>query len=127
MRDAVNHGWRPACRARSPGHSSSALSSLCYHGHTMPTGRRTRTGRTEKISISLDRSDLAALKRRARQRWGGNLSAAIAEGARRIKEEEGREALVKWLGAAGTTTPEQRNGIRAEWAGGSGRRRRRTA
>jgi hypothetical protein len=86
-----------------------------------------RGGRTEKISVSLDRGDLDALRRRAKRLFGGNVSAAIAEGARRIREEEGRERLVAWLGSVGETTPEQRDEIRAEWAGGPVRPRARRA
>jgi Arc/MetJ-type ribon-helix-helix transcriptional regulator len=93
----------------------------------MKTTRRRsgRAGRTAKVSISLDRSDLSMLRKRARRLYGGNLSAVIAEGVRRIQEEAGREALVRWLGEAGQTTPEQREAIRAEWRGEAVRRRRR--
>jgi hypothetical protein len=99
---------------------------VCYPGSIMArtTGRTrghvapaTRAGRTEKISVSLDRSDLLALRRRAKRLYGGNVSAAIAEGARRIREEEGRDQLVAWLGDSGTTTPAERDAIRAEWRG----------
>jgi hypothetical protein len=83
-----------------------------------------RPGRTEKISVSLDRSDVAALRKRAKKLYGGNLSAAVAEGARRIREEEGREALVAWLGQAAATTPDEREAIRAEWGGEAPKRRR---
>jgi hypothetical protein len=75
-----------------------------------------RAGVTEKISVSVERGDLRVLRRRARRLYGGNLSAVVAEAARRIREEEGREALVTWLGAAGDTTGEQRQAIREEWA-----------
>lgn len=85
-----------------------------------------RAGRTQKVSISLDRGDLVALRRRADELYDGNLSAAIAEGARRIREEEGREALLAWLGDAAAATAEERAAIRAEWgrARPKGRRRR---
>jgi hypothetical protein len=78
--------------------------------------RRARAGRTEKISVSLERSDVLALRRRAKKLYGGNLSAAVAEGARRILEEEGREALVTWLGGAADATAEERAAVVAEWA-----------
>jgi hypothetical protein len=55
------------------------------------------------------------LRRRARRLHGGNLSAAIAEGVRRVREEEGREAVVGWLGESGDATEEQRADVRAEW------------
>jgi Arc/MetJ-type ribon-helix-helix transcriptional regulator len=88
-----------------------------------------RAGRTEKVSISLDRSDLAVLRKRARARYAGNLSAVVAEGVRRIQEEEGREALVRWLGDAAVTTAGEREAILAEWltAPVARKRRRRPA
>jgi hypothetical protein len=87
--------------------------------------KSSRPGRTAKLSISLDRADLAILRRRARRVHGGNVSAVVAEGIRRIQEEEGREALVVWLGAAGAATPAQRDAIRSEWAPDPSRRRAR--
>lgn len=89
-----------------------------------PKGLKSRPGRTEKISVSLDRSDVHALRRRAKKLYNGNLSAAIAEGARRIREEEGREALLAWLGRTADATPEEREAIRAEWSGEQPKRRR---
>jgi hypothetical protein len=85
---------------------------------------RSRPGRTEKISVSLDRLDVHALRRRAKKLYNGNLSAAVAEGARRIREEEGREALVAWLGQAAEATPEERDALRAEWRVEPPKRRR---
>ena len=85
---------------------------------------RRRSGRTEKVSISLDRADLSMLKKRARRVHGGNFSAAIAEGVRRVREEEGREALVAWLGNAAEATPAQRALVRDEWRDDSAGRRR---
>ena len=70
---------------------------------------------TEKISISVERSDLEVLRRRASKLYGGNLSAAVGEGVRHIREQEGREALVHWLGSAGDAPAEVRAAIRAEW------------
>jgi hypothetical protein len=80
-------------------------------------GKAARAGNTEKISISLDRADLTILRRRARKLYAGNLSAAVAEGALRIREQEGREQLVQWLGRAGETSAAERNALRAEWHG----------
>ncbi len=105
---------------------------MCYPGSTMskvspaskPSAPRSRPGRTEKISVSLDRADVDSLRKRAKKLYGGNLSAAVAEGARRIREEEGREALVAWLGQAADTTPDEREAIRAEWGGKPTKRRR---
>lgn len=81
----------------------------------MAARRRRRAGRTDKVSISFERSDLMLLRKRARRLYGGDLSAVVAEGVRRIRDDEWREALVAWLGDLASTTPEQRESIRAEW------------
>ncbi len=103
---------------------------MCYLGSMGKQGGRGgsgRPGRTQKVSVSLDRADLRALRRRAERLYGGNLSAAIGEGARRIREEEGREALLGWLGDVARATPEQLDAVRAEWQGAAPRARRRRA
>ena len=64
------------------------------------------------------------LRKRARRLHGGNLSAVIADGVRLVREQEGREALVSWLGEAATATAEQQDAIRAEWRDRTPRRRR---
>ena len=87
--------------------------------------RPARAGNTEKVSISLDRSDLKLLRTRARRLYGGNLSAVVAEGVRRIREEEGRRALVAWLGEASDATPAELDAIRDEWRAHARRGRRR--
>lgn len=79
------------------------------------TARPKRAGHTDKVSVSLDRTELAMLRKRARRLYGGNLSAVIAEGVRRVREEEGREGLVRWLGDAAKATAEERDAIRATW------------
>lgn len=79
--------------------------------------RAARAGTTEKVSISIERSELSAMRKRARRLYGGNVSAVVAEGLRRVREEEGREALVAWLGAAANASPEQLQAIREEWHG----------
>jgi hypothetical protein len=54
----------------------------------------------------------------------------VAESAQRIREEEGREALVAWLGSVGEADVAERNRLRAEWTGTEApveaRRRRKT-
>ena len=74
-----------------------------------------RQGVTLKISVSVGRDDLVLLKRRAQRLYGGNLSAAVSEGVRHIREQEGREALLKWLGPAAEATEAQIAEIHAEW------------
>ncbi len=67
------------------------------------------------------------LRKRARRLHGGNLSAVVADSVRLIREEEGREALVSWLGDAAAATDAQRDSIRAEWRGRPARRQHGTA
>lgn len=76
-----------------------------------------RAGRTIKVSVSLDRDDLAALKRRALESYDGNLSAAFAEAARWIRQREARRRLIERLGGP-TLDAESAAAIAAEQAGG---------
>src|SRR5258708_31862812 len=85
-----------------------------YHGRTMATKR---AGRTIKVSVSLDARDVAMLKRRARESYGGNLSAAFAEAARWIRQREARKRLIEDLGGP-TLTPDSAAAIDTEQRGG---------
>ena len=88
-----------------------------------------RAGRTVKVSVSLDRRDIAALKRRARESYGGNLSAAFADAARWIRQREARARLIEMLGGSSLTAASA-VAIDAEQAGRdepTKRRRRRAA
>ncbi len=76
-----------------------------------------RSGKTVKVSVSLDKRDLAALKRLARESWDGNLSAAFAEAARWIRQREARRRLIDQLGGP-TLTAESSAALAAEEAGG---------
>ena len=86
--------------------------SLCCHKSTM----KKRAGVTEKISISLGREDLKALKRRARRLHGGNLSAVVAELAADAKLLEGMHDLVDWLGGPSLTS-QDRETLDRTWRG----------
>src|SRR5450432_34017 len=104
------------------GSSNSALSQrrgssphgaiLCYRGSIM----KKREGVTEKISISLSRSDLASLKKRAKRLYAGNVSAVISELAADAALLEGMHELVGWLGGP-SLTDRERKAIDREWAG----------
>jgi hypothetical protein len=87
-----------------------------------------RPGSTVKLSISIDRHDLALLRKRAKRASGGNISAAISETIRLAQEWEGRKTLAAWLGE-GRAEPSQEtiDSIRAEWRGARSRRRTRAA
>ncbi len=96
----------PGARAPRP-----ARSRVCYRGSIM----KKRAGVTQKISISLARSDLAALKKRARRLYAGNVSAVIAELAADAALLEGMHELVGWLGGA-SLTDRERERLDREWA-----------
>ncbi len=85
---------------------------LCYHGSIM----KKREGVTEKISISLSRSDLASLKKRAKRLYAGNVSAVISELAADAALLEGMHELVGCLGGP-SLTDRERKAIDREWAG----------
>lgn len=84
---------------------------LCYRGSSMAS----RPGSTEKISISVKRSDLASLRRRAKRLYQGNVSAVIAELARDAALLEGMHALVERLGGP-MLTDEDRARLDADWS-----------
>jgi hypothetical protein len=75
-----------------------------------------RPGTTEKISVSLSRSDLAALKKRAKRLYAGNVSAVISELAADAALLEGMHDLVNWLGGP-SLTDQQRKALDREWSG----------
>jgi hypothetical protein len=75
--------------------------SLYYHGKNMATAR---SGNTVKVSISIDKADLAILRRRARESYRGNLAAAFSEAARLIRQQAARARLIDLLGGPSLTT-----------------------
>ena len=87
-----------------------------------------RPGRTVKLSISIEKHDLALLRKRAKRVSGGNVSAAITDMIRIAREWEGREALAAWLGE-GQEEPsgEVMKAVRAEWRGARRVKRRKKA
>jgi hypothetical protein len=58
---------------------------------------RQRPGNTEKITISLGKDELSAMKRRAKRLHEGNLSAAFSEFARLAVKEEALDRLLAQL------------------------------
>lgn len=74
-----------------------------------------REGVTEKISISLSRSALASLKKRAKRLYAGNVSAVISELAADAALLEGMHELVNWLGGP-SLTDHDRTAIDGEWS-----------
>lgn len=57
-----------------------------------------RSGNTVKVSVSIDREDLAVLRKYARAAHHGNLSAAFAEAAKWIRQRKARQWLIQRLG-----------------------------
>ena len=76
-----------------------------------------RAGNTVKVSVSLAKEDVAALKRHARHVHAGNLSAAFADAARWIRQQEAHRRLIDKLGGP-SLTAESAAAIDAEQAGG---------
>ena len=76
---------------------------------------RKRAGVTEKISVSLDRDDLKALKKRAKRLYGGNVSAVIAELAGDARLLEGMHDLVGWLGGPSLTNEDRKELLRQKY------------
>ena len=74
-----------------------------------------RSGVTEKIGISLSRSGLASLKKRAKRLYAGNVSAVISELATDAALLEGMHELVNWLGGP-SLTDRERTAIDSEWS-----------
>jgi hypothetical protein len=67
--------------------------------------------RTKKVSISVDEKDLRVLRRIAKERHGGNLSAVFAASVAPLLEEQRmkrerearRRKLIEWLGPPPTS------------------------
>lgn len=76
-----------------------------------------RAGRTIKVSVSLDKADVAALKRHAKESFEGNLSAAFAEAAKMLRQREARRRVIEKLGGP-SLTGEAAVAIDAEQEGG---------
>jgi hypothetical protein len=70
---------------------------------------------TTKVSVTIDESALAWLRRRAKRVHGGNLSAAIAEAALVARRQEALEAFLREEGVPELSEREL-NEIVAEWA-----------
>jgi hypothetical protein len=68
----------------------------------------------QKVSISVEASDLKWLRSRAKRR-GGNLSAVFAEATRLLRQREARERLLKRFGEDAHLTQQEAEAIRAEW------------
>jgi hypothetical protein len=59
--------------------------------------RRTRSGTTTNVSVSLDAATLKALRERADSAHAGNLSAAVAEAAEALRRQTARDRVAREL------------------------------
>jgi hypothetical protein len=84
-----------------------------------------RAGRTVKVSVSLDQKDLATLKLHARTACNGNLSAAVSDAARLLRQRYARDRVIAMLGGSSLTGADV-EAIRAEQEGEPRKRPKRT-
>jgi hypothetical protein len=81
-----------------------------------------RAGVTEKVSLSVNREDLALIKNRAKRLHGGNVSAVFAELIAEIKRREAFDRAVAWYGEPIILSEDERVVIDRELLGGEKRR-----
>jgi hypothetical protein len=88
-----------------------------------------RAGVTRKVSLSVNREDLAVIKDRAKRLHGGNVSAVFADLIAEIRRREAWERAVAWYGEPIVLTDAERKAIDRELLGGgrSKTRRKRVA
>ncbi len=79
----------------------------------MPTRRKGETG---KVSVTVTSEDLKLLRARAKRLHGGNLSAAVADGVSRLREEEATHRLLQRLDAPPLSDARYEE-IVSEWRG----------
>lgn len=84
-----------------------------------------RAGVTSKVSLSVNKDDLAILKRRAKRLYGGNVSAVFAELIATIKRQEAWGRAVDWYGNPLVIANEERERIDRELLGDAARKPRR--
>jgi hypothetical protein len=76
-----------------------------------------RAGVTQKVSLSVNRADLAVLKKRAKRLHGGNVSAVFADLIAEIKRREAWDRAVVWYGEPITIDDGEREAIDRELVG----------
>jgi hypothetical protein len=76
-----------------------------------------RAGVTEKVSVSVNRADLAMLKKRAKRLHGGNVSAVFADLIAEIRRREAWDRAVVWYGRPIELSDEEREVIDRELLG----------
>jgi hypothetical protein len=84
-----------------------------------------RAGVTRKVSLSVNKADLAVLKKRAKRLHGGNVSAVFAELIAEIKRQEAWERATAWYGVPIVLSDAERETIDHELLGGERSKRAR--
>jgi hypothetical protein len=82
-----------------------------------------RAGVTQKVSLSVNKADLAILKKRAKRLHGGNVSAVFADLIAEIKRREAWERAVAWYGVPIVVSDAEREAIDRQLLGDSGSKR----
>ncbi len=88
---------------------------------------RKRVGITRKVSLSVNRDNLALLKQRAKRLHGGNVSAVFADLIAEIRRREAWALAVDWYGEPIELTDTERTAIDRELLGTAKRPRRHRA
>jgi hypothetical protein len=76
-----------------------------------------RAGVTEKVSVSVNKADLAMLKKRAKRLHGGNVSAVFADLIAEVRRREAWDRAVVWYGRPIELSDEEREVIDRELLG----------
>ena len=84
-----------------------------------------RAGVTRKVSLSVNREDLALLKQRAKRLHGGNVSAVFADLIAEIRRREAWARAVDWYGQPIELTDTERTAIDRELLGAGRSKRQR--
>ena len=83
-----------------------------------------RAGVTRKVSLSVNREDLAMLKNRAKRLHGGNVSAVFADLIAEIRRREAWDRAVAWYGEPLALTDAEKTVIDRELLGTARKRPR---
>jgi hypothetical protein len=87
---------------------------LVNHATVLSMKRQRRPGATETFSVSVDSNTKRRLKKLARQKHGGNVSALIGELSVEGERQAAFERAWRWYGGR-EPTPDESAAIRAEW------------
>jgi hypothetical protein len=84
-----------------------------------------RAGVTEKVSLSVNKADLAMLKKRAKRLHAGNVSAVFADLIAELRRREAWDHAVAWYGQPIVLSEAEQEAIDRELLGKPAKRSRR--